>query len=113
MAIERAAGLRSYQNAPAPDVSHIVSYMNNRGVAGALFASKSLTKKDVYARLELIGKGRGQAPDCYLLGASINSVRQAKSRIDKGKFDDYYYAVLGHYCGDLSMPLYVSVYHRP
>lgn len=45
-----------------------------------------------------------------MLGAIINSVRQAKSRTDKGKFDDYYYAVLGHYCGDLSMPLHVSVY---
>ena len=114
MAIERAAGLSSYQNACAPDVSKTVSAINrlkkNDGQAHFFDASKPPTREDVTAQLEMIGMSRDDCPDGYILGAIINATRKAKAWTEMGKFDDYNYAILGHYCGGLSMPLHMSVY---
>lgn len=114
MAIERAAGLRSYQNAPSPDVSKTITYVNklkkSDGQAHFFDASKPPTRKDVEAQLEMIGYQRDDCPDGYILGAIINATRKAKSQTEQGRYDDYNYAMLGHYCGDLSMPLHMSVY---
>lgn len=114
MAIERAAGLRSYQNAPSPDVSKTITYVNklkkSDGQAHFFDASKPPTRKDVEAQLEMIGYQRDDCPDGYILGAIINATRKAKAQTEMGRYDDYNYAMLGHYCGDLSMPLHMSVY---
>lgn len=114
MAIERAAGLMSYQNAPSPDVSKTVSAINklkkNDGQGHFFDASKPPTRKDVEEQLEMIGQGRDDSPDGWILGGIINATRKAKAWTEQGKFDDYNYAILGHYCGDLSMPLHMSVY---
>ena len=58
----------------------------------------------------MIGQGRDDSPDGWILGGIINATRKAKAWTEQGKFDDYNYAILGHYCGDLSMPLHMSVY---
>ena len=114
MAIERAAGLSSYQNACAPDVSKTVSAINklkkNDGQGHFFDASKPPTRKDVEEQLEMIGQGRDDSPDGWILGAIINATRKSKACTEMGRFDDYNYAILGHYCGDLSMPLHMSVY---
>ena len=114
MAIERAAGLTSYQNACAPDVSKTVSAINklkkNDGQGHFFDASKPPTRKDVEEQLEMIGQGRDDAPDGWILGAIINATRKSKAWTEMGRFDDYNYAILGHYCGDLSMPMHMSVY---
>lgn len=114
MAIERAAGLTSYQNACAPDVSKTVSAINklkkNDGQGHFFDASKPPTRKDVEEQLEMIGQGRDDSPDGWILGAIINATRKSKALTEMGRFDDYNYAILGHYCGDLSMPLHMSVY---
>lgn len=114
MAIERAAGLSSYQNACAPDVSKAVAGINklkkNDGQGHFFDASKPPTRKDVEDQLEMIGMSRDDAPDGWILGAIINATRKSKAYTEMGKFDDYDYAILGHYCGDLSMPLHMSVY---
>lgn len=114
MAIERAAGLKSYQNAPAPDVMKADVRINHLpkddGQAHFFDADHMPTRADVTKQLTEIGMNRQQAPDGYLLGAIINATRAAKAQTASGRFDDYYYAVLGHYVGDLSMPLHLSVY---
>lgn len=114
MAIERAAGLSSYQNACAPDVAKTVSAINklkkNDGQGHFYDASRPPTRKDVEEQLEMIGQGRDDAPDGWILGAIINATRKSKAWTEMGRFDDYNYAILGHYCGDLSMPLHMSVY---
>lgn len=114
MAIERAAGLRSYHNAGGPDVSKTVSAINrlkrNDGQAHFFDAVKPPTREDVDAQLEMIGMSRDDCPDGYILGAILNTVRKSKEWTEMGRFDDYNYAILGHYCGDLSMPLHLSVY---
>lgn len=114
MAIERAAGLSSYQNACAPDVSKTVSAINklkkNDGQGHFFDASKPPTRKDVEEQLEMIGQSRDDSPDGWILGAIINATRKSKAWTEMGRFDDYNYAILGHYCGDLSMPMHMSVY---
>lgn len=114
MAIERAAGLMSYQNACSPDVAKTIAAMNkikkNDGQGHFYDASKPPTRKDVEEQLEMIGQSRDECPDGYILGGIINSVRKSKAWTEMGRFDDYNYAILGHYCGDLSQPLHMSVY---
>ena len=65
MAIERAAGLMSYQNAPAPDVSKTVSAVNklkkNDGQGHFFDASKPPTRKDVEEQLEMIRKRKKES----------------------------------------------------
>ena len=114
LAIAKAGGLASYHNACAPDVSHTVAFMNKiwltESPAHYFDATAPLTRKDVAEQMQMIGMSRKKAPDGYLLGAIVNAVREAKARTEKGEFDDYYYAVLAHYIGDLSMPLHMSAY---
>ena len=114
MAIERAAGFSGYQNACAPDVSKTVMTINkikkNDGQGHFFDASKAPTRADVDTQLEQIGMSRDECPDGYILGGIVNPTRKAKAWTEMGKFDDYNYAILGHYIGDLSMPLHMSVY---
>lgn len=59
----------------------------------------------------MIGFSRKKAHDGYLLGAIVvNAVRQAKARTEAGKYDEYYYATVAHYIGDLSQLLHMTVY---
>ncbi len=114
MAIERTAGLRSYQNACAPDVSKTVSAINklrkSDGQGHFYDAAKAPTRKDVDEQLEMIGQSRDDAPDGWILGGIVNATRKSKAWTEMGRFDDYNYAILGHYIGDLSQPLHMSVY---
>jgi hypothetical protein len=114
MAIERTAGLRSYQNACTPDVSKTVSAINKLhktdGQGHFYDAAKAPTRQDVDAQLEMIGMSRDDAPDGWILGAIVNATRKSKAWTEMGRFDDYNYAILGHYIGDLSQPLHMSVY---
>lgn len=114
MAIERAAGLMSYQNACSPDVAKTIMNVNkirkNDGQAHFYDAAKAPTRADVDAQLQMLGMQRDECPDGYILGAIVNSVRKSKAWTEQGKFDDYNYAMLGHYIGDLVQPLHMSVY---
>ena len=114
MAIAKAGGLESYHNACAADVSHTVAYMNNIWLTDSpahyFDAVKPPNRQDVAEQLNLIGLSKKKAPNGYLLGAIVNAVRKAKTRTEKSKFDDYYYAVIAHYIGDLSQPLHISAY---
>lgn len=111
MAIGRAAGFSGYHNCAAADVSHTVNRINNikEGDNKSHFfdSADEVTTNDVYAQLDLIGEQTGEG---HILGAILKATRDAKDRTAKGKFSDYYYAVLIHYCGDLSQPLHVAAY---
>ncbi|WP_196594171.1 phospholipase C/P1 nuclease family protein [Pectinatus sottacetonis] len=114
LAIGYAAGFKGFHNDSAPDVSHTVAILNNlpKTDAEAHFydATHPITPNDVYTQLKEIGAQRQDGNTGYLLGEILHTVRMAKQRTSSGKFDDYYYAVLCHYVGDLSMPLHVSAY---
>ena len=114
MAIAKAAGMKSYHNACVPDVAKTLSFVGrlgkNDGQAHFFDAAKTPTMDDLEAQIEMIGYQRDDAPDGYIMGAIVNSVRKAKSWTEMGKYDDYNYAIVAHYCGDLSMPLHMSVY---
>lgn len=114
MAIERAAGLKSYHNACAPDVSKTIMVLNkirkSEGQAHFYDAAKPPTRANVDEQLEMLGQSRDECPDGYILGAIVNTVRKSKSWTEQGKFDDYNYGTLGHYIGDLVQPLHMSVY---
>ena len=114
MAIAMAGGLSSFHNACALDVSHTVAYMNNIWITDSpahyFDAKEPAIQQDVIEQLNMLGLSRKKAPNGYLLGALVNAVRKAKARTEKGKFDDYYYAVLTHYIGDLSQPMHMTVY---
>ena len=53
----------------------------------------------------MIGQSRDDAPDGWILGGIVNATRKSKAWTEMGRFDDYNYAILGHYIGDLSQPL--------
>lgn len=114
MAIARAAGLKGFHNACAADVSHTIAYVMklhvSESAAHYFDASEPPSRTDVEKQLTLIGKSKKKSPNGYLLGAIIHMTREAKKATAAGKFDDYHYAILAHYVGDLAQPLHVSVY---
>lgn len=114
MAIALAAGLKSFNNACAPDISHAVAKLNNLpktdSQAHFFDANRPITKKDVYDQLDQIGQQRSDGNEGYVLGEILHVVREAKERTAEGKFDDYYYDVLAHYVGDMSQPLHMTIY---
>lgn len=114
MAIGCAAEFKGFHNDCAPDVSHTVAILNRLqktdSQAHFFDASRPITVKDVYDQLEQIGQQRSDGNEGYLLGEIVNATRKTKERTEAGKFDDYNYAVLCHYVGDLSMPLHMAEY---
>lgn len=113
MAIARAAGLKSYHNACAPDVTRYVMNINNykqtANTAHFYDAMVPITKDDVYKQLEIIKTHKGMK-DGYVLGAIVHSIRAAKEATEKGQFDEYKYDTLAHYIGDMVQPLHMTAY---
>lgn len=113
MAIARAAGLKSYHNACAPDVTKQVMNINNykdtAGQAHFYDAVSPITKADVYKQLEIIGTHDGME-DGYVLGAIVHAIRVAKISSANSKSDEYKYDILAHYIGDVVQPLHMSAY---
>lgn len=116
MAVGAAAGFTNFHNCVGPDVSHIVAKINGleqTDFQGHFFNAPGdyeITAADVYAQLQKIGKSSEECPEGCILGGILHSVRQCREATERGDFDEYYYAVLLHYIGDLSQPLHVSPY---
>ena len=113
MAIARAAGLKSYHNACAPDVTKDVMSINNyRQTANKAHfydAVAPITKEDVYKQLEIIETHK-EMKDGYVLGAIVKAIRVSKEATEKGKYDEYKYDTLAHYIGDMVQPLHMTEY---
>lgn len=113
MAIARAAGLKSFHNACAPDVAkHMMKINNYRQTANKAHffnATCIIAKEDVYNQLAMIEDHKG-INDGYILGAVVQTVRRAKDITAAGGFDEYEYDILAHYIGDLVQPLHMSKY---
>jgi len=113
MAIARAAGLKSYHNACAPDVTKHVMNINNytQTASKAHFydATAPITKEDVYKQLEMMETHQG-IEDGYVLGAILHTIRVSKGATEKGQFDEYKYDTLAHYIGDMVQPLHMTAY---
>ncbi|MBQ1914527.1 MAG: hypothetical protein II178_04825 [Selenomonadaceae bacterium] len=113
MAIARAAGLKSYHNACAPDVTKHVMNINNykQTASEAHFydSAAPITKEDVYKQLEMMETHKDMK-DGYVLGAILHTIRVSKELTEKGQFDEYKYDILAHYIGDMVQPLHMTAY---
>ena len=113
MAIARAAGLKSFHNACAPDVTkHVMNINNYKQTANKAHfydAIASITKEDVYKQLEILETHKGMK-DGYVLGAIVQTIRVSKEVTEKGQFDEYKYDILAHYIGDLVQPMHMTAY---
>lgn len=113
MAIARAAGLKSFHNACAPDVTKHVMNMNNYRVTASKAhfydAMTPITKEDVYRQLEIIETHKGMK-DGYVLGAIVHAIRVSKEATENGQFDEYKYDILAHYVGDMVQPMHMTEY---
>lgn len=113
MAIARAAGLRSFHNACAPDVAKDVMKINNyketAGQAHFYDATAPITKEDVYKQMKIIETHEGM-DDGYVLGAIVHTIRAAREATAQGQYDEYEYDILAHYIGDMVQPLHMTAY---
>ena len=115
MAIARAAGLRGFHNACAPDVSRLVMKINRfeqtAGKSHFFNTDRVITRQDVYDQI-LILKHHKNMDKGYILGAIIETMRCAKATTESNHQDDYSYAILAHYVGDLTQPLHIYPYNE-
>lgn len=113
MAIARAAGLKSYHNACAPDVTkHVMNINNYKDTASQAHfydAAAPITREDIYKQLEIM-ETHEDMEGGYVLGAIIHTIRIAKEATAKGQDDEYKYDVLAHYIGDMVQPLHMTAY---
>lgn len=101
IAIGQAAGFDSYYDLAAPDVAKIRAseegpnhYFDNE-------ANGVVTVNAIKKQIEDTDHSHG-----HLYGAIIENLRKYIELKRAGKFADYYMVYVGHYIGDLSMPLH-------
>jgi hypothetical protein len=105
VAVGTAAGFKLAYNLAAPDVAklkakNIESYNHYCNVSESMIITSDLVRKQI---------DKYNSPDDsegHLYGAIVAAVRDYQSEKKRGKYSDYNLVYVGHYIGDLSMPLH-------
>ncbi len=109
ISVGTAAGFRMAYNLAAPDVAKVKA-KDVEGLNHYCNLPEQITVTPDFVSKQIEKYNTTQDTLGHLYGAIIGSMRNYQSETKKGKYSDYNLAYLGHYIGDLSMPLHNMEY---
>lgn len=112
MAVATAAGFKKAYMLVGPDIARIKAgdienfnhWCNND-------ETETVTKEQVMAQIEKYNSTEPGEEKGHIYGAIIGAMLAYQKDKSEGKYAEYHLGYLGHYVGDLSMPLHNTAYN--